>query len=172
MSRLNSPATASSPHPFSADKFGDCPSSIPRRLQVLILYRDLLTARTVMDRLARMLRAYEPSRRTVLHPLLWRLDQLEDARWRQPSLADAARTDWIVFAGRAVTAFSPATNRWLKAALARKNGQPLNLLALSPDDDPWSITLEQPPVIAQTELMAEAAEVAIVEPLEALAKSA
>jgi hypothetical protein len=141
MSRFNTPATASSPRLPGAK--GDCPPSIPRRLQALILYRDLLTARTVMDRLARLIRTVDSSRRSVLHPLLWRLDQLDDPRWRESSLVDATNADVIVFAGRGVMAFSSEANRWLESVMARKKNRPLELLALSPDGDPWSITLEQ-----------------------------
>jgi hypothetical protein len=115
------------------------PSS--RRLRVLIVYGDLPGARLTMERLGRLIRE-SASPGTLLHPLLWRVDQLENPRWQDASIADAVSADWVVFATKAAWTFAPEVNRWLGFVLARKAREPLYLLALPQNETPWTISIE------------------------------
>jgi hypothetical protein len=111
----------------------------PKRVKVLIVYCELTDARHVMDRLVRTTRA---TRGAVLHPMLWRIDQLNDRRWADASLADADEAGCIVFAMRSSLAFSVQVSTWLTSVLARKNRSATELMVLDGDEDPWTISIE------------------------------
>src|SRR4051812_5637626 len=129
MSQVASPARDCIADPMGAEVLARHLKSSARRLRVLIVYSDLAGARLTMQRLARLIRESAASG-TALHPLLWRVDQLDNGRWQEASLADAVSADWVVFATKAAWTFAPAVNRWLGFVLARKADEPLCLLAL------------------------------------------
>jgi hypothetical protein len=141
MSHVASPAPVRVENPVGADVLARHVASPSRRLRVLIVYTDLAGARLTMERLGRLIRE-SPAPTTVLHPLLWRVDQLDSARWQEASVADAVSADWVVFATKAAWTFAPEVNRWLGFVLARKAHEPLYLLALPNNETPWTISIE------------------------------
>lgn len=113
----------------------------PPRFRVLILYENLNGARQAMDRLARAIR--QCARSTILHPMLWRFDQLDDARWRELSLLDAAEADCLVCAASTSVAFSAGASAWLFEAVWRRSEPATHVLTLSEDEEPWTIAIER-----------------------------
>jgi hypothetical protein len=123
-------------------------SWMPAPFRTIILYADLPSARNAMDRLARMVR--HSQRVVVLHPTLWRFDQLNDPRWREMSLVDALDVGWIVFATRASFAIPAAASDWLTSVLARKTRNSTHLLMLEGDEEPWTVAIEHVGVVARS----------------------
>jgi hypothetical protein len=75
--------------------------------------------------------------------MLWRIDQLNDRRWADASLADADQACCIVFAMRSSLAFSAQASAWLTSVLARKNRSATEVMVLDGDEDPWTISIER-----------------------------
>lgn len=141
MSPAASPAPGGITHPPGVEEPAGRAPTPARRLRVLIVYSDLAGARLTMQRLGRLIRE-SPASGTVLHPLLWRVDQLDSARWQEASIADAVSADWVVFATKAAWSFAPEVSRWLGFVLARKAHEPIYLLALPHNETPWTISIE------------------------------
>jgi hypothetical protein len=100
-----------------------------------------------------------------LHPMLWRFNQLDDPRWRDVALRDAARAHTLVLAMSDEAAFCPRTQTWMTTLLSRLRGSSLTVLALIGHEEAWTITLAQPrheaaaAPQAQAEFTSPAAEV-------------
>ena len=122
------------------------------RLQVpvWIAYDDLASAREGMARATELLRTTHPH--ADLLPMLWRFRQLDDPRWRETALRDAARASALVLAMSHESALCPKIDAWLTTLLERMRGTSVNVLALIGASEAWTITLTPPPsVVAQEE---------------------
>jgi hypothetical protein len=77
----------------------------------------------------------------VLEPMLWRLDQLDRASWRDMALADAARASAIVVALSSETPMDSTARSWLTTLAATQRDTGVRVLTLI-DDEVWTISLE------------------------------
>ena len=111
-------------------------------LPVLIAYGDVPSARQALARITDMLRKTEPG--VELHPMLWRFNQLDDPRWRDVALADAARAKAVVLAMSHESAFCARTQSWMTTLLGQLHGRSLTVLALIGEQEAWTVTLAQP----------------------------
>lgn len=116
----------------------------PVPVRVLIAYVDIPSARNAIARVERLMHTSPTERPTELHPLLWRFDQLDDPRWRETALRDAANATALVLAMSDEADFCPRTEAWMTALLNRMRGSNVTVLALIGERDAWTITLAQP----------------------------
>ena len=77
-----------------------------------------------------------------LQPMLWRFDQLDDPRWREMALADAARAATVVLALGNSPTVGPSGEAWLTSLAARQRGAKLTALAFIGDEEAWTISLQ------------------------------
>lgn len=124
------------------------PSSPPEtpaiEFRAFIAYADLNAARQAMRAINEILRA--APRRHVLQPMLWRYDQVCDAKWHGPSLVDAAKADVVVLASSDAKGMPAGLEKWVGDFLALKRGARTTLVALMGHDEAWTISIEGPRV--------------------------
>lgn len=108
---------------------------------VFIAYGEISAARDAIARVKQLV-ARGP-REVVLQPMLWRFDQLGQARWRDMALHDAARAHTIVLAMGNAPALDAGTDGWLRALTTRHAGAPIHCLALLRGDEAWTISLQR-----------------------------
>ena len=116
------------------------PASPPQPYPVLIAYASVPAARQAMARLTEILRGQREA--FLLQPMLWRFDQLDDPRWREMALADAARAATLVLALGSSATVGPGGEAWLTSLAARQRGAKLTALAFIGDDEAWTISLQ------------------------------
>jgi hypothetical protein len=109
---------------------------------VLIAYADIASGRHALSRVTTLVRALHPGAES--HPMLWRFHQLDQPRWREMALRDAARARALVLSMPHEDAFCARTEAWLTALLSRLRGTSLTVLALVGETESWTITLAQP----------------------------
>jgi hypothetical protein len=110
---------------------------------VFVAYADVPAARRAISTITDVLRA--TGRKFEFLPMLWRFDQLAEAKWRECALADTAGANLIIFASSTPGELPPPVESWTNELIARKRGLPLTLVALLGPDDSWTISLETPP---------------------------
>lgn len=76
--------------------------------------------------------------------MLWRFAQLDDPRWREMALRDAATATTVVLAMSDEAAFCGRTEAWLTSLLVRRRGASINVWTLIGESEPWTMTLAQP----------------------------
>lgn len=148
------------------------PTTHPRvPVRALIVYREIACARQSLAHLTAML---QRSRRDAeLHPMLWRVDQLDDPRWRELALRDASRAEMVVLALLDEAALCAKTEAWLETLRLTMKGQELHVLALVGTDEAWSITLAAPQAErARLEPKSASVEALLVPPPKCLAACA
>jgi hypothetical protein len=109
-------------------------------LPVFIAYADVAAARCAMSQCAATIARRRSSQR--LQPMLWRFDQLNEPRWREMALHDAANAAAIVFALSDATPFHAGAEAWLTTLTTRHRGSPIDVIALM-YEEPWTISLQQ-----------------------------
>ena len=108
---------------------------------VFIAYGSVPAARHAINRLAHLLGG--PASSHQLQPMLWRFDQLADARWSEMALRDAVRASTLVLAMGAGGGLGADAEAWLSALTLRQRGATLSALAFVGDDEAWTISLRQ-----------------------------
>ncbi len=92
--------------------------------------------------------------------MLWRSDQLDDPRWREMALRDAARADVLVLAFASTASLDVETEAWLAQLARRMRGTELTALAFTGEGESWTISLRaeihRPAAIASPALTAVA----------------
>lgn len=106
---------------------------------VFIAYSDVPAARQAIARLDKLVQSTHGDRELL--PMLWRFDQLDQPRWREMALRDAARANTLVLAMTANATLSSGTDAWLTALTARQRGAVISALALM-GDEAWTISLQ------------------------------
>ena len=106
---------------------------------VFIAYSDVAAARNAITQIQRFLRAKHPNHELL--PMLWRFAQLDQPRWREMALREAARAATLVIAMNANATLSPGTDAWLSNFTARQRGAVISALALV-GDEAWTISLQ------------------------------
>ena len=117
-----------------------------RPYPVFIAYATVPAARAAMARLAQWLEHQKEN--FQLQPMLWRFDQLDDARWREMALGDAARATTLVLALGDTPELGASGEAWLKALTARECGAKLSAVAFIGEDEAWTISLQQTRAVA------------------------
>jgi hypothetical protein len=106
---------------------------------VFIVYSDVASARHAMTHVSKLLQTSHPNHE--LMPMLWRFDQLDQPRWREMALREAARAVTIVLAMNATATLSAGTDAWLTALTAQQRGATISALALI-GGEAWTISLQ------------------------------
>lgn len=75
--------------------------------------------------------------------MLWRFDQLGQARWQEAALHDARRAHTIVLAMGNTSSLDVGTDAWLNALTSSQTGGPITCLALMRGEEAWTIALER-----------------------------
>ncbi len=127
----------------------------PVAVPVLIAYADIASGRHALSRVTALVRALYPGAES--HPMLWRFHQLDQPRWREMALRDAARASALVLAMPHEDAFCARTEAWLTALLSRLHGTSLTVLAFVGEAESWTITLAQPKTTAARKAECQAA---------------
>lgn len=127
------------------------PSLSQTLVPVLIAYRNIPSARQAMGRLTQLLQLSGGS----LQPMLWRFDQLDEAKWREMSLRDAHHARLMVLAVPDESALEQAPDSWIHALIERAHGTSRSVLAMigmTGAQDIWTLTFEQlsPRIISDT----------------------
>lgn len=104
-----------------------------------IAYSSVTAAREALMRVTALLRARGDRHR--LQPMLWRCDQLDDPRWREMALRDAARADLLVLAFPDSAPLAVETEAWLTRLARCMRGTELTALVFTGDDEGWTISL-------------------------------
>jgi hypothetical protein len=108
---------------------------------VFIAYADLAAAREAIERMNQMLGRSAPDR--AVQPMLWRCDQLGQARWREMALHDALRAHAIVLAMGDAPTLDSGTEEWLTMLANRRAGAPTSCLVLMSDGEAWTVSLQR-----------------------------
>jgi len=127
------------------------PAIRPVPFSAFIAYPEIAAGRDALGVINEVLRAAPQPH--VLEPMLWRFDQLANPRWRARALADAARADVIVLASTAAIGLTPAVENWMQALLAQQLGRRTTIVALLGTDEAWTISIDQPAAVAETQTL-------------------
>jgi hypothetical protein len=111
----------------------------PVGLPVFVIYADVGVAREALHDFRKSLRGRHPTAEP--QPMLWRIDQLAEPRWREMTLRDAALAGCILVAFRQDDPLPEALDRWLSALLAHLRGVPLSVFWPGHGGEPWALTL-------------------------------
>jgi hypothetical protein len=109
-------------------------------LYVFVAYGEVSAARDALERVKRMRgRRIQDS---IVHPMLWRFDQLGRAPWREMALHDALRAHAIVLAMGRLAALDSTTDEWLAALTNLTGGAPITCTTFM-GEEAWTISLQR-----------------------------
>lgn len=109
-------------------------------LYVFIAYGEVSAARDALERVKRM--RGRQMKDSIVHPMLWRFDQLGRAPWRETALHDALRAHAIVLAMGSRPALDSTTDEWLAALTNVSSGAPITCTTFM-GDEAWTISLQR-----------------------------
>jgi hypothetical protein len=128
----------------------------PQPFHAFIAYADLPAARRAMGVIAEVLGATDG--KFALKPMLWRFDQLANARWCDYALTDAREAAVVVLASSRPGSLPVALEQWIGALIHYQRGQRVTVISLQGEQDAWTITIEAPAAVrADIHAMPEAA---------------
>jgi hypothetical protein len=73
--------------------------------------------------------------------MLWRFDQLDQPKWREPALVDASRAAVVAIALSDESELNSAAASWLSALASRPPRRSITLVAIL-QDEVWTVSLE------------------------------
>lgn len=112
-------------------------------ISVFIAYSDVPAARNALHRVSLLLRSGKRREIFQFQPMLWRFNQLNDARWTAMALRDARLAAVLVIAMSDTSAMCQGAETWLAALASEPDGPAITALVLIGEAESWTISLQR-----------------------------